>query len=296
MAQYSYTLLFQKLNTPSSTKDDKQLVEEFHSSLREFIEIEVNEKKKNNAESIQRAIARLRGLLIPYLSTPLKSDKDDIERSIKETMDDVLVQAGFSSTDAVIASEVLRVVEPVQIQLHRQLVGVVKRLLKNGKTMLAQTGISSGKNSGAPYVLQISFEGFFIAATIQQSAGRFKEASKFHDVGILNDALSETLAIHTQGSNNDSHSIVLYFNALNGEIEKLKTIIPTLPHQFGIREVKLSKRQFYSGMGSPYQLQITSNLKKHPLGTILMAATGGYAELEAALTGHSSLIVLEKMP
>ncbi|MEW5799842.1 MAG: hypothetical protein AB1728_12645 [Bacteroidota bacterium] len=295
MPNYTYTLLLQKLNASESAKDDKLLLSDFHSILRDFAEHQINEKKKNNSESIQRAISRLRGSLIPYLSTPLKSDTDDIERSIKDTIDDVLSQGGYSTENATLTTEMFQILEPSQIQLHRQLVGVIKRLLKNGKAMLTDAGIQSGKNAGGLYLFRFSFEGFQIVTTLRQAVERAKGKYNHSEIGICNDALTENIVTHTQDAANTDFTILLYFDAGAEVVEKLKRTLPALLNQFGVSSIQLNKRLFYAGMGSEYQLQFTSNLKKHPLGTILLAVIGEDSELEEAITEQGSLIVVEKI-
>ncbi|MBI2429741.1 MAG: hypothetical protein HYV29_13290 [Ignavibacteriales bacterium] len=295
MENYTYSLLLQKLNPTDDTKKDKQFFEEFHSSVSEFVEGERSEKTKTDTDAIQRAISRLRGTLVPYLSTPLKSDKDDIERSIKDTIEDVLVQIGSTEADAVITVESFQVLESTQVHLHRQLVGVIKRLLKNGKAMLVDTGILTGKNYGSIFLSQFSFAGFSNVKAFHHGILEMKGGIKQKEFGILHDSFSEIVASHSSDIGEDANMIILHFEAQETVIEKLKSNLPGLLNQYGVKSIRLNKRSFFSGFGSPYQLEIMTDLKKHPLGTILLTIIGDDTDLEEALTEQGSLIVLEKI-
>lgn len=295
MENYTYSFLIQKLTAIDNGKDENLFFKDYHSAIREAIETNTNERSKNDTESIQRAISRLRGTLIPYLSTPLKSDKDDIERSIKDTIEDVLTQIGSSSVGAETVIQSFRILETTQIPLHRQLVGVIKRLLKNGKSMLVDAGMLTGKNYGSVFLSYFSFEGFSHVQVVQGAIHRLKKNGIHKGLEILQDSLYEIILSHSSATIGNEHTIMLHFDAEEPAIEKLKTSLAALLDQFGIKGIQLGKRSFFSGFGSSYQLQIITDLKKHPLGTILLTVIAVDAELESALTEQGSLIVLEKI-
>ena len=159
MEKFIYSLLFQKMN-PEDEKDELNFFSELHKSLLNEFESEISAFNKTRTEAVQKAVSGLRGGLSTYLSTPLMSYKNDIESVIRDNVENMVNQLGIEKNITASRLFSYKILDYPQIPLHRQLVGVMRRLIKNGKTMLADAGVATGKNSGNIYLTLFTLDEF----------------------------------------------------------------------------------------------------------------------------------------
>ncbi len=294
MEKFIYSLLFQKMNAEDE-KDETQFFMELHQALLYEFESETAAFNKTRAEAVQKAVSGLRGGLSTYLSTPLMSDKDDIERVIRENVENVVSQLGIEKSVTASRMFSYKILDTPQIPLNRQLVGVMRRLIKSGWTMLADAGVTTGKNSGNVYLMIFTLDEFatlpVLKAKIDSAMGKNPDV-KFV---IVNDCISNIVVVLEAESKKQGHTVLINFDGNDSLAERLNNKLATLLNQFGAKNVKLSQRTFHTGFGTAFQLQFGADLNKQPLGSIIMSLVEDDEELEDALTTQGSLIVLEKV-
>ncbi|MDD8016755.1 MAG: hypothetical protein PHP42_00125 [Bacteroidota bacterium] len=294
MDQFIYSILLQR-SGKESEQTDSSFFAGLHAALGSELEREITESKKDAADTIQKSVANLRGGLAQFLSTPLKSDKDDIELLIRENLEHAASQLGKGKSLSTVRQSSFRVIEPQHVPLHRQLVGVVRRILKNGKTLLANAGVATGKNSGTLYYSSFMVDEFATVPLIKLKFDAFAEKNPDLEYAVINDSLSSTVFTIAYDNSATSHEVVMNFNAPDSIVEKLHTKRATLLEQFGVKNIRLAKRSFVMGFSSQFQLEFGVDVNKHPLGSIIMSLVGDDDDLEDALTTQGSLIVLEKI-
>jgi len=294
MDKFVYSLLFQKLNSEEGI-DEKDFFSELHKSLIDEFNSEIASFGKKQEETIQKAISGLRGGLSTYLSTPLVSDKDDIEQVLRDNVEMVVKQ--LSVEKSVAASQIFsyKVLDYSQIPLHRQLVGVMRRLIKNGKTMLVDAGISTGKNVGGAYLTLFTLDEFATLPMLRLKIDETASKNADSQFVIVNDCIANILVLLDENVKFHGHTVLMHFDGDDSMADRLNDKLAKLLDQFGAKNVKLLRRTFHTGFSTTFQLQFVVDLNKQALGSIIMSLIGDDEELEDALTTQGSLIVLEKI-
>lgn len=294
MEKFIYSTLFQQVST-GETNDDKDFFFELNKYLVKEFETHFALLNKKQREAVQKAISGLRGGLSTYLSTPLMSDKNEIEKVLRENVETVVKY--FSVEKNITASQVsaYKVLDFPHIPLHRQLVGVMRRLIKNGKTMLANAGITFGKNSGNAFLTMFILDEIAALPIVRMKIDEAIEKNSESHYAIINDCIANVLVLLNEDSKYHGHTVLMNFDGDNSFVERLNDKLAKLLDQFGAKNIILSRRTFHTGFSAFFQLQFVVDLNKQALGSIIMSLVGDDEELEDALTTQGSLIVLEKI-
>ncbi|MDP1677729.1 MAG: hypothetical protein Q8L88_12800 [Bacteroidota bacterium] len=291
MKKFSYSVILQQKGDQPKTEGDT--FETYRSFVDNGIQTALTELDKVRSDTIQKNGTILRGGLGHFLSTPLKSDTDEIIRLIRDNIENTVQQLDAAAILSSVEHTLWKIIEPQNVPLHRQLVGVVKRLLKNGRTILADAGCQFGKNSGETIFSKFSFNGFATAQSLKTIIDQFRSQQTLE---VINGTLSSTITAIEEGESIEKFIVQIDFDAPNDlVISQLLERIPVMLDQFGIKNFIVSKQSLHGGVGGEYQIQFKMNIDKYPLGTVIMSLVGDSEELEEAITVHGSLIVLEQI-
>lgn len=289
MKKYSYSVILQQKGTSSNI--DEQITA-YLDLIKNGVQNATAELLKTKTEAIQKNGTILRGGLTHFLSTPLKSDKDDIVRLINDSIENAVKQLDVIPDVSSIVHSLWKVLDTTEVPLQRQVVGVMKRLLKNGRTMLSDAGCSFGKNSGDTFFSIFSYDGF---ATVK-SIKTIVDQSDALQVTVVNGSLTSTLTAIEQSETEEKNLVIINFQyADDSVVAVINERLPSVLDQFGIKNLLLSKQTLHGGFGGTYQIRFGVDLSKYALGSVIMSLTGENSELEDAITTNGSLIVLEKV-
>ena len=295
MKRYQYSFITQKMIGEGDPKDEKVFFTGLHNAIIGSVDAVISENKKSVDEMIAKSISGLRGVLSPYLSTPLTSDKSDIDKALKDNFQFMMEQFCALSKNALPTITTYTVLEASQIPLHRQIVGVIRRLLKNGRSHLAEAGISYGKNAGQTYSSFIDFTDYSLIPSMHSAAQEYSAASASTDFRFVNDFVGEIVDQSSGGNTANAHTVVLQWDGTDSLLSSVRSRLKTVTEQFGVMDIRVIKKSFFGGFGLTYQLQCTADLHKHALGSIILSLVGDDEELEDAITTQGSLLVLETM-
>jgi hypothetical protein len=294
--RFQYFVLAQKaIEDQKSEGIDREFFSDLHKFLISSL-AKISEDRSRSADDIiQKGISGLRGMLSPYLSMPLISDKSDIENAIREHFRRMMEQSGAVSSDAPFQIETFIVMESQDIPLHRQIVGVIRRLLKNGRTHLADTGVSFGKNFGSVYITQIEHEDFSAIPLLAASLNVIPAELNRSEYMFVSDGIGEIVYGGASERVFSDHVMMLQWDGDDAMASSLQKRFVVLAEQFGITDVMLAKKALFSGFGFRYYLQCPIQLEKHALGSIIVSLIGEDDVMEDAITTHGSLLVLQKL-
>ncbi len=291
MKKFSYSVILQQ--NGNQTKTELDAFETYRTFVSTGIQTAFTELEKIKADTIQKNGTILRGGLAHFLSTPLKSDKDEIILLIQDSIENTVQQLNAAPLLSSVDHSLWKIIEPQNVPLHRQLVGVVKRLLKNGRTILVDAGCQFGKTSGETIISKFSFDGF---GTVQSLKTIVDQFTSKQTLASVNGTLSNTITAIEVGEENEKFIVQIDFDLANDSIiSQLLEKIPVMLDQFGVKNFVLSKHSLHGGVGGEYQIQFGMNIDKYPLGTVIMSLVGDSEELEDAVTVHGSMFVLEKI-
>ncbi|MFA5833039.1 MAG: hypothetical protein WDA22_06140 [Bacteroidota bacterium] len=292
MKKYSYFVILQQ--NSSVIKSGENPFDQYKNFVPTSLQTRATEFQRKKAESIQKNGTILRGGLSHFLSTPLKSDTDEIIRLIQDSIENTVQQLDAAPILSTVEHTLWKVLEPQEVPLQRQLVGVVKRLLKNGRTMLADAGCSFGKNSGEVALSLFLFDGF---STVQSLKSTLDDFSSQQLLSIVNGSINANMISIDQEKSPEKNLIVIDIAYQDDSlVALLNQRLPILLDQFGINHFSLTKQLLHSSVGATYQIRFGLNVNKHPLGSVILSLVGDHDELENAITNHGSLIVLEQIP
>lgn len=296
MEKFSYWILSQRLSsTATGENNESTFFTDVHSSVRALIDLENGEKAKLKNEVILKAVSSLRGTLTPYLATPLKSDKDDIEKGIKDIIEHVIEKTGDTTAQAFSSIATFGIMDPSVVPLHRQIVGVIKRLLKNGRTILADGGVTNGKNYGPVYLTRFGTNFLSTIPSLFSAMHSIVQTGEEQTLSIINDSVASMSFSETKTQSAESHRIFLNVDLAPVQENKLIENMSVLKNQFGITDIQVSRKVLASGFIAPVQIFFSADLNIHPLGSIILSLVGNDDMLEDAITTHGSLLVLEKI-
>lgn len=291
MKKFSYSVILQQNENQIKTESD--VIDLYKTFVTTGIQTALTDLEKIKSDTIQKNGTILRGGLGHFLSTPLKSDTDEIIRLIRESIENTVQQLDAAAILTSVEHSLWKIVEPQNVTLHRQIVGVVKRLLKNGRTILIDAGCQFGKNTSDTVISTFQFNGFATAQSLKSIIDQFTLQQSFT---AINGTLFNTLMTIEDGDTEEKFTIQLDFDVPNETvISHLIDRIPSMLDQFGIKKFKLSKQSLHSGVGGEYQIQFRMDINKYPLGTVILSLIDKNEELEEAITVHGSLIVLEQI-
>lgn len=122
-------------------------MEDFHRLLREETEAIRKVWEARRTEALSRAVQSARSLLTQYLSTPLKSDVDDIQRILKERLEEYGTAVGVQARPGMLSTAEGRIVESTD--------GSFRKLVVTGRTYLSELGFQTAK--GRPEIYESMF-------------------------------------------------------------------------------------------------------------------------------------------
>ena len=295
MKRFQYSLIAQKMIGETQTKDEVSFFSDFHRVVLASVDTVIGENKKNVDEMIAKSISGLRGILSPYLSTPLTSDKSDIDRALKDNFQFMMEQFCALSSNSLPSINTYKVLEASHIPLHRHSVGVVRGILKNGRTRLADAGITFGKNAGQIYCSLIDFSDLSLLPAMHSAVHEYSVELASTEFRIINDFVGEIVVRSTTDDATNVHTIIFQWDGNDSLLSSVRSRIKTVSEQFGIPDILLIKKSFFGGFGGTYQLHCTADLHKHALGSIILSIVGDDDELKASIITQGSLLVLEKL-
>jgi hypothetical protein len=290
MKKFSYVVILQK----GPVDQETDLFDVYRSTIPARIQEGAVAFQQIKTDAIQKNGSILRGGLSHFLSTPLKSDKDEIIKLIEDSIENTVLQLDAAPMLSTVGHSLWRVMEPQEVPLQRQMVGVVKRLLKNGRSMLVNAGCTFAKKSGDVAISLFEFDGFSTVQSLRSIVGGFGSEGSLN---IVNGAFLTTVTSTGQDVPADNNIVIIDFDDPDGSLTaQLNETFPVLLGQFGIQNITLSKQSLHSSVGSYVQLRIGIDVNKHPLGSVLVSMIGDHDELENAITNHGSVTVLERLP
>lgn len=294
MTKYLFSILLQQTNGEVPAQYSV-IFSDIQNSMKALCDSADVEIKRNYVEMIQKNGSSLRGGLSQFLSTPLKSDKDEIDRLITESLENFMHQSGWAYTISGIGQSTYCVVDPVQIPLHRQNIGNMKRLLKNGRSSLGDAGAVMAKNGGNIFFIFFEFSNFALLPNIQSIYQTALSNHQEHQFSIVNESIAA--AMQTTGSDEriGKNIVINNFTADDVIVSRLVTRVSAVGNQFGITGIRLLRRLFDMGYGASFQLQLSFDIEKHAIGSVMTAIVNDDADLEKTLITNGSMIVLEKV-
>lgn len=292
MKKHSAIILLQKQS--SAPQADADPMDQFSASVRTALRGRTSPFDQGVHDAIQKNGSILRGGLSHFLSTPLKSDKDEIITLIEESIRSAVEQSDAAPQLGSTAFSLWKVMDPQQVPLQRQMVGVMKRLLKNGRSILVSAGCTFGKNSGEIAVALFEYDGF---ATVQSVAALAKTSLPQEGLSMVNGALFSTVSAEGDEPWSGPHVVSIDCTVQDDTVVPFLTErFGVLSGQFGIRNITLSRQALRFGSGETFQIRIGTDLNTYPLGSILVTLTGDNAEVEDAVTNNGAVSVLERYP
>jgi hypothetical protein len=292
MKKHSAIIILQKQS--SAAPADADVMEQFGVSVRTALRGRTSSFDQGVNDAIQKNGSILRGGLSHFLSTPLKSDKDEIITLIEESIRSAVEQSDAAPQLGSAGFSLWKVMDPQQVPLQRQMVGVMKRLLKNGRSILVSAGCLFGKNSGEIAVALFEYDGF---ATVQSVASLAKSSLPPEGISMVNGALFTAVSAEGDEPWSGPHIVSIDCTVQDDTIVPyLSERFGMLSGQFGIRSITLSRQALRFGSGETFQIRIGTDLNKYPLGSILVTLTGDNAEIEDAVTNNGAVTVLERYP
>lgn len=125
----------------------RKTMEDFHRLLREETEAIRKAWDAHRVEASSRAIQSARGLLTQFLSTPLKSDVDDIQRILRERLDEYGAAVSVQARPGMLSTGEGRIVESTDVSF--------RKLAITGRAYLSELGFHTGK--GRPEIYESVF-------------------------------------------------------------------------------------------------------------------------------------------
>lgn len=295
MAQFIYSTIIQQIKNSDTIPGETDLFTEINSSLHSSFVVKDTESKKNISDAIQKSGAGLRGNLSQFLSTPLKSDKDEIDKAIKDTFENMVYQMGYSLNYSTVVPTFYKIIDPQSVPLHRQLVGVIRRILKNGKTMLVDAGVTTGKNGGALYYGTFVADDLTLLPEVRSEFESILREKTDNSYIIIADSIASIVSSAPADTKRCKYMIVMNFTSDDNAASRLESRIGVIADQFGVKNSTMIKRSFTAGFSSLFQLQFAVDIDAHALGSVIMALVDDDPELEDIVTTSGSLLVLEKI-
>ncbi len=288
MKKFSYLVLLQKhLTAPAS---EILPHESYRLSMDELIKTGKAEEHRISSEVTQKNGTSLLGGLTQFLATPLKSDRDDILRLIKETIDTSIQQLDAAPMLATADHTLWSVMDANDVPLHRQSIGLMKRLLKNGKEMLKQAGCTFGKQSGSVYVSLFSYAGFATVHSIMNGISTFNQQKIMQ---VVHASVSSVLYSIRPADHPGSFLVILDIDRHDDTLaENLKSKMASLFEQYEMQQLSVLKHTFPGLAGSAFQIRFGVDLNKYKLGSIVESITAEDEQLTKAIAHHTSMVVL----
>ncbi len=288
MKKFSYTVLLTYGDQKQSSADP---IESYTTFLTSSIQTTAAELQKTKTDVIQKNGTILRGGLTQFLSTPLKSDKDEIIKLIEDSIENTVHQLDAAPMLGTVQHSLWSIVDPQDVPLHRHSMGIVKRLLKHGKTMLINAGCSFGKNAPPVFVSHFLFNGFSTILPLQKIIDQFGDQQVLTQVNNV---------MHTMVASPDSYAAsernMLVIDLDINDSASIETLIPELQKLLeaeGANDLVCSVQTFHSRVGSLLQLRCSLDIDVLPIGKIISQLAEIHPELKTALNNNGTITVLK---
>ena len=289
MKKFSYTVLLSPTDpaTPAS-----EILESYRSFMSSSISAAAAELQKLKTDVIQKNGTILRGGLTQFLSTPLKSDKDEIIKLIEDSIENSVAQLNAAPMLGTVEHSLWSIVDPQDVPLHRTSIGVVKRLLKEGKSMLTEAGCSFGKSAPPVFVSRFHFDGFSTILPLQKSIDKFEDRQQLEQVNNV---------VHTVTASTDGPTSLMKLMLIDLHLEDISAIEPLLPEirkvceSAGVTGFGASVQTFHSRIGSLFQLCCSIDVDTVPIGSVITAIGEVHPQLKTALNNNGSVVILNPL-
>ncbi len=288
MKKFSYTVLLTPAAPEQSSSDP---VEAYRTFLTASILAKAAELQKMKSDVIQKNGTILRGGLTQFLSTPLKSDKDEIIKLIEDSIENSVQQLDAAPMLGTVDHTLWRIVDPQEVPLHKHSIGVVKRMLKEGKSMLTEAGCTFGKNAPPVFVSYFQFDGF---STIHPLQKIIDQAGDQKLITQVNNVMRTLTAAPDKYSGTDRQMLLIDLNVTDPSvIESIMSEITAALESEGALDVIGSLQTFHSRVGSVLQLACSLDIDTVPIGKIVTTLAELHPELKTALNNHSMITLLQ---
>lgn len=232
----------------------------------------------------------LRGGLTQFLSTPLKSDKDEIIRLIHESIDNTLRQFDIPTGEPSIRTALYRIVPAADVPLLKNSVGTMKRLLKNGRSSLGESSAARGKGNSDRFVFRLVFEGLSLAETLFSLIRTAPETDQF---SVVHAVLSTGWSTIPPAATGSSLVLLSCQPPAYTMTEERSSKIGTICSGLGLAGVEVSTSVFDLLHTGTVQIGVRADLSAIAIGSIVSAIGDGDEELRTAINNSGALIVLE---
>lgn len=287
MKKFSYSVLLTPTEEDAAAAD---ILDSYRTFMTSSILSSANELQKVKTEVIQKNGTILRGSLTQFLSTPLKSDKDDIIKLIEDSIESSVRQLNAAPMLNTVEHSLWSIVEPQDVPLHRNSIGVVKRLLKEGKSMLTEAGCVFGKSAPPVYVSRFLFDGFSTILPLQKIIDQFEDRQQIAQVNNV----VHSVTASTDPSSADLHMMLIDLDLQDfSSVETLMPEIQTACETAGAKGFVSALQTFHSRFGSLLQLSCLLDIHAVPIGAIITSIGELHPQLKTALNNSSTVVILK---
>ncbi len=240
-----------------------------------------------------------KGSLNQYLSTPIKSDNEDVQRIIKEALekysDQILPTANIGISDAW-SSRLLPETKIVNSQTKLSV--LVRKMLSGGKKQFKQLGFSRGKNPSnifeTVFLLETGINLDILEFVLRKNAdaGNIWKSAENTSTGIYN----VLATVGTPEQRNNSWESALFPQTPQGLafVAELERIFDQLSKEFNLRQLSLWQNKFPFRGENDFSIRIRTIPDQKLLFEIIRWL--GLTEneiLRKALTTDAALVVKE---
>ncbi len=291
MKKFSYTVLFTR--SKQAPKDADPL-EAYTSFVAASIQSIAADLQRTKTEVIQKNGTILRGGLTEFLSTPLKSDKDSIIKLIQDSIENSIRQLDAAPMLSTVDHTLWSIIDPQDVPLHRHSVGLVKRLLKQGKNMLTLAGSPGGKNAEPVMLSQFQFEGFSTMLPLKKIIDQFGDEPQLDQV---NNVMHTRCDSSDFSPRTDLQRLIIELDVNDPSLvvsheQELRNAIEGA----GASQMICAVQTFRSTVGASMQLSCSLEMSAVPVGAVISAIADVHQDLKTALNNHASLYLLQPRP
>lgn len=293
---YSYTIFWQRKDTEGKNGLSHQ---EYFSEMKRYIDsrfkdlkIEID-KKRNDILQNQSQI--LRGGLAEFLSTPLQSDSNSINRTILETLS-IAVNQSVTHPYPHLLSLGSVSLEPQNIFLQKKGAAAIRAMLARGKKEMQRRGIQFAKNYSPAYYTKFLLSDLDIIPAIKEILLNFtktdlKETTLHFEPRCSNLALY----LHHQKQELETKQFSVQLSLEEAVLDSaLYDKILTIASSLNITHCSITRSQPLSIFDSQLSLAFDADLISTPLGTIFTSLEAN-GILTAKQISTASLIVTHSL-
>ena len=282
--------------------------EEFRSAQRVLFETIRNEAgllrdayQASLLETRMKFAQVAKGSLNQFLSTPIKSDNEDVQRIIKEAFEkytEHIIPSRGVGIDAAWSSQVIA--DSMLVAGQAKISGIIRKMLSRGKRGLKESGFKLGRNPSNIFESAYLFDGGWNLDVLEYLLGKKaaddghareveqRRSSLYSVVSSLGDSSQKLglweASIFPSGIENPGDEFSI-------EIGKM---FETLMKEFNVHHLTLWKKRLSSGEGESFMIRVRT-IPDHKLlfEVIKWLAVSSNGTTTKELTADGSLVVKE---